>query len=257
MSDQARMAVSGGEVEYWVLAPNGSLAGALVFLHEGLGSLRSWRELPADLAGRTGRPALVWSRHGYGWSAPAESPWPVDYMHREALVALPDLLAQLGVSEPVLVGHSDGASIALIAAGAGAVAAAGIAVLAPHVFVEERSLAGIRAARRLYETTDLRDRLSRYHRDPDATFTGWNQAWLSPRFRQWNIEDFLGTIRCPVMAVQCQDDPYGTLAQLDRLEAGLGRPLHKRLVFPTGGHVPHQTHRDEVATAIAAFAAGR
>jgi pimeloyl-ACP methyl ester carboxylesterase len=253
-----RVSVGGGYVEYQMLAPetgNGTAGGILVFLHEGLGSSELWRDFPAAVAARSGRAALVWSRHNYGRSQVTSRRWGPDYMHREALVVLPELLSGLEVTRPVLVGHSDGASIALIAAGAGAVDAAGLVVLAPHVMVEQRSVEGVRQAVVTFSDPARKGRLGRYHDDPDAALGAWSGAWLAPEFRSWNIEEYLAGIACPVMAVQCEDDAYGTVAQIDRLEAGLERPLARRLIFPTGGHAPHQSHPDEVTGAIAAFVA--
>src|SRR5262245_36795496 len=162
---------------------------ALVFLHEGLGSVRQWRDFPERVGRATGRAALVYSRYGYGGSDVLVEPRAgVRFMHDAALVELPELLAKLDVREPVLVGHSDGASIGLIHAGAGLPVRA-LAVLAPHVFVEDVCLRSIEAAKRAFETGDLSARLGRYHRDPARTFHLWNDAWLDPEFRAWNIEE--------------------------------------------------------------------
>jgi pimeloyl-ACP methyl ester carboxylesterase len=158
----------------------------------------------------------------------------------------------LAIETPILIGHSDGASIALIHAGAGMRPVAGVVALAPHVLVEERSLAGIRAARHEYLHGDLAARMGRYHDDPDATFWGWNDIWLSDSFRAWNIEAHLPAITCPVLLVQCADDRYGTLDQLDRIERQVAGPV-ERLVLPDGGHAPHLSHPDAVANRIAAF----
>jgi pimeloyl-ACP methyl ester carboxylesterase len=243
------LALAGGDVEYRVIA--GTRGRPLVFLHEGLGCQALWRTFPDDLAARTGRPAMVWSRHGYGRSRPRPGRWPVSYMHTEALDVLPELLDRLGLDSPILVGHSDGASIALIHAGSGR-PVTGIVGLAPHVLVEERSLAGIRAARQQYATTDLPARLGRYHADPDATFFGWNDVWLDPAFRSWNIEDSVAGVTCRVLAVQCADDEYGTVEQVERIaRQAAGRV--ESLVFPTGGHAPHQSHAEEVTAAVAEF----
>jgi pimeloyl-ACP methyl ester carboxylesterase len=225
---------------------------ALVLLHEGLGSLKLWREVPAVLASLTGRHVVVWSRHGYGRSAAVNGPRPTTYMHDEALEVLPEFLDRLAIQSPVLIGHSDGASIALIHAGAGIRAVAGVVALAPHVRVEDRSLAGIRAARHEYGRGDLAARMGRYHDNADATFWGWNDIWLADSFRAWNIEAYLPAITCPVLLVQCADDQYGTLDQLDRIERQVAGPV-ERLVLPDGGHSPHLSHPEAVATRIAAF----
>lgn len=239
-----------GEVEVleW---PGPARVTPIVMLHEGLGSARLWRSFPADLAARTGRPTVAWSRHGYGSSAVVSEPRRSDYMHGEALRVLPELLGRLGIERPVLVGHSDGASIALIHAGAGH-RVSGVVAIAPHVFVEDRSIAGIRAARERFESTDLPSRLGRHHRNPEATFRGWNDIWLSPEFREWNIEEYLPGVQAPVLAIQAADDEYGTVEQLDRIEAGVSGPF-ERLELPTGGHSPQVASREEVLEAVAAF----
>lgn len=242
--------LDGGPVEVleW---PARSERAPVVLLHEGLGSARLWRSFPTELAAVTSRTVVAWSRHGYGSSAVVTSPRAPSYMHDEALAVLPRLLQKLRLDGPVLLGHSDGASIALIHAGAGH-PVTGIVAIAPHVFVEEESLAGIRAARERFDTSDLAARLGRHHRDPEATFRGWNDIWLSPAFRDWNIEEYLPGISAPVLAVQSADDEFGTLAQLDRMEAGLGGPF-RRLVLPEGGHAPHMSRPAEVTRAVVDF----
>ncbi len=226
-----------------------------MLLHEGLGSARLWRSFPETLAARTGLRTVTWSRHGYGASDVLERKRTVRYMHEEALHVLPDLFATLEVGASVLIGHSDGASIALIHAGGAAATGRpvlGVVTLAPHVFVEDQSVESIQAARRQYLAGDLRARLDRHHADTDATFWGWNDIWLSREFRAWSIEEYLPAISCPVLLIQCEDDPYGTLEQLDRIERGLGGPS-SRLVFPAGGHAPHLSHSEAVAGTVARF----
>lgn len=223
-----------------------------MFLHEGLGSVSLWRDFPHRLAAATGRPALVYSRHGYGWSDPLTSPQPVDFMHREALTVLPAVVDTLEIGDPWLIGHSDGASIALIQAGIGGLDVRGMVALAPHVFVEPESLAGARTALQAFETTDMAERMSRYHRDPAATFYGWYDAWQSPDFREWNIEGVLGGIDCPVLVVQGADDQYGTVAQLDAIETGVAG-FTRRLWLEECGHSPHLDRPTEVLTATVAF----
>jgi pimeloyl-ACP methyl ester carboxylesterase len=225
-------------------------APTLVFLHEGLGSVALWKDFPARVARATGCPALVYSRAGYGRSSPAALPRAPDYMHVEALTVLPALLDRLGIDDPVLIGHSDGASIALLHAGSDRRPVRALIALAPHVFVEDISIANITEARRQYETTDLRDRLARRHADPDAAFRGWNDIWLSPAFRAWNIESCLPGVRCPLLLIQGRDDQYGTTAQLDAIERQAGGEV-SRLELADCRHSPH---RDQPAATLAAIA---
>jgi pimeloyl-ACP methyl ester carboxylesterase len=222
---------------------------ALVFLHEGLGSVALWRDFPARLAAETGRRALLYSRAGHGASPAPAGPRTPRFMHDEALDALPALLAEHGIERPVLVGHSDGASIALIHASQHPVTK--LVVLAPHVFVEDLSVASIREARETFETTDLRDRMARYHRDPEATFRLWNDIWLDPAFRDWNIEDVLPGIEAPLLAIQGEHDQYGTLAQIDAIEAGVRGPFERVVV--DARHAPHLEAPEETLRAAAEF----
>jgi pimeloyl-ACP methyl ester carboxylesterase len=227
---------------------------ALVFLHEGLGSVAMWRGFPARVAEVTGCPTLVYSRYGYGGSDVLEAPFAVDYMHREAQDALPALLARLGVERPVLVGHSDGASIALIYAGTHPEAVRGLVVLAPHVFVEDLSVRSIAEAKVGFETTEMKKKLARYHTDARRTFYGWNDIWLSPDFRRWNIEECLPGIRCPVLAVQGEDDEYGTMAQIETIAARVAGPC-ELVRIAACGHRLHRDQHDVTLEAIARFVA--
>lgn len=241
--------LAGGPIEYtWI---DGDDVGApLVLLHEGLGCVALWRDFPTALAQATGRSALVYSRYGYGASGPARLPRGVEFMHTEALEVLPELVARLAVPPMVLVGHSDGASIALIAAGRGAVETVGVAVLAPHVFVEDSGVAAIEQTRQRYLADErFRAGLARFHRDPDLTFWGWNDIWLADAFRSWDITDTLWSIDVPVAAVQGRDDPYGTLAQLEAIETRL-RGRYARVVMETTGHAPHLEHPAEVVAVL-------
>ena len=217
--------------------------GALVFLHEGLGSIAQWRDTPAEIARRTGLPAVVYSREGYGHSSPVAVPRPLTYMHDEARKLPP-------VEDPILVGHSDGASIAIIAAGDGLVQPRALVLIAPHVFVEDISLASIAAAREAYEHGDLRARLARYHDDVDGAFWGWNRAWLDPGFRAWNLEAYLPRIKTPTLVVQGIGDQYGTLAQVEAIERQLGGPVETMLVAGAG----HSPFRDQPALVHARIA---
>jgi len=223
----------------------------LVLLHEGLGSIAMWRDFPGRLAHATGCSTVVYSRYGYGNSDPLREDRPVRYMHDEALVALPELLDRLAIERPILVGHSDGGSIALIHAGAGERPLTGVVTLSAHVLVEDISVASIAAAKTAYETTDLRAKLARYHADVDSAFLGWNRVWLHPEFRAWNIEEFLSRIACPVLAIQGDDDEYGTMEQMRRIGA---RVRDVELVaLEDCRHSPHRDQPDAVLEAITRF----
>jgi pimeloyl-ACP methyl ester carboxylesterase len=224
---------------------------ALVFLHEGLGSVAMWREFPSRVAAATGRRTLVYSRQGYGRSAKLTGPRRPDYMHREALETLPALRAERGLADPVLIGHSDGASIALIHAGAGH-KVRGIVAMAPHVFVEDVTIRSIEAAREAWRTTDLRTRLRRYHDDVDGAFRGWNDAWLDPAFRDWNIEACLPAVTCPLLAIQGRDDEYGTMAQLDEIARRAKGPC-ELLKLEKCGHAPFRDQPQTVLEEVTRF----
>jgi pimeloyl-ACP methyl ester carboxylesterase len=227
----------------------------LVLLHEGLGSLALWRDFPSLLAAATGCRTITYSRQGYGMSDRLAGPRAVDYIHREALEILPQVIAALSIEEPVLIGHSDGASIAMIFAGDGRRQARGLVLMAPHVFVEDVTIAGIAAAKTAYQSADLRARLARYHRDVDDAFWGWNNIWLNPEFRRWNIENALPGIRCPLMMIQGSDDEYGTLAQFERIRAGVSTTQITELILPDCRHSPHRDQPAATLRAIADFVA--
>lgn len=235
--------------------PTAATRAPLVFLHEGLGSVGLWRDVPDRVRAATGAPTtLVYSRHGHGRSVVVTEPAPVSYMHHEADVVLPALLHRLGIERPVLIGHSDGASIALLHAGAGH-DVAGLVLLAPHVFVEDVTVASIEAVRDRFDTTDLAERMSRHHDDATATFRRWNDVWLSRAFRTWDITDRLGAIEAPVLVIQGLADEYGTLAQVDAIEAGVSGPC-ERLVLDGVGHAPHLEAPDATIAAITRFVTG-
>jgi pimeloyl-ACP methyl ester carboxylesterase len=222
-------------------------------LHEGLGSVAMWKDLPRQLADRTGRDVVAYSRRGYGRSAPIDGPRAMTYMHREGEVVLPALLAALEVPRAILFGHSDGASIALICAGTRPQLAAALILEAPHVFVEDLSVNSIAAARDAWHATDLRAKLARYHDDVDGAFRGWNDAWLDPRFRDWNIEAYADGVRCPVLVVQGEADEYGTIAQVDTIAARIAKSAV--FVVPAAGHSPHRDAAVAVLDRIVAFTA--
>jgi len=246
-----QISVAGRPLEYQWIGKSGPV---LVFLHEGLGSIRQWRDFPQKVAGATGCRALVYDRYGYGNSAVLrEAGVGVDFMHDGALNELPELLEILQVENPILVGHSDGASIALIHAGT--YATRGVAVLAPHVFVEDSGLKSIKAINDSFETSGLSERLGKYHRNAGKTFHLWADAWLDPEFRKWNIEDYLPRIKCPVLAIQGEQDEYGTMAQLDAIAKQAGGPC-ELLKLPDCGHSPHKDQPEKVLAAVTGFIQG-
>lgn len=228
----------------------------LLFLHEGLGSRSMWREFPRALCDAAGLRGLVYSRPGYGRSTPrpADERWRPDFMHRQADQVLPALRRALGIEQPAwLLGHSDGGSIALLHAAHHPDAVAGLVVMAPHVFVENLSIDSIRRTRETFLSTDLRDRLARHHEDVDSAFWGWNDIWLDPAFRNWNIEAEVACIRCPVLAIQGIDDEYGTMEQIHRIRSQL--PSAQLLELADCGHSPHRDQPDRVVAAGAGFVA--
>ena len=233
--------------------PPPTAAPTLVFLHEGLGSARMWRDFPQRLAAATGCGALVYSRAGYGSSDPAPLPWPIRYMHDEAVV-LERVLEAAYVRDAILVGHSDGGSIAIIYAGsAPRPSLRGMILEAPHVFAEPGGLASIANMRTLYETTDLRERLARYHgANIDNAFRGWNGVWLHPDFVRWNIEEFLPSIDVPLLLVQGEDDEYGTWKQIESIERQVPGPV-ETLRVPLCGHSPHRDQPEIVLEAMTRF----
>ena len=224
----------------------------LVFLHEGLGSVAAWRDFPRALCERLGAPGLVYSRRGYGQSDPLAAPRGTDYLHHEALAVLPALRAALGIERPVLVGHSDGGSIALLHAARHE--CAGLAAMAPHVRVEEMTLESIAAARAAWSAggpdNRLRAALARVHADAAGAFFGWNDAWLAPAFAHWNIEAEIETVACPVLAIQGADDEYGSFDQIDRIAARVARRC-TLLKLAACGHAPQRDQPEAVAAAIA------
>jgi pimeloyl-ACP methyl ester carboxylesterase len=225
----------------------------LVFLHEGLGSISLWRDFPAKVAAATGWQALVYSRQGYGASDPIPGERGVGYMHDEAEIVLPALLEGLQIGNPVLIGHSDGGSIALIHAGAGH-KVRGIVTMAAHVFVEDITVRSIAEAKVAFETTNLAERMGRHHKDPRAAFWGWNRIWLDPEFRAWNIEAYLPSVTCPVLAIQGLDDEYGTPAQVEAIARGVGGPV-RTLLLPDCKHSPHRDQEAATLEAVLGFVA--
>ena len=241
----------GRRIEYRFAVPAAANGVDLVMLHEGLGSVSMWRDFPEQLAQATGCRTLLFSRHGYGGSSPLDAPRGVNYMHEEARIWLPAILGRLGIRRPLLFGHSDGASIALIQAARPESEVAGIIALAPHVKVEDLTVQSIAAAKTAYLETDLRSRLSRHHREVDSAFWGWNRIWLDPAFRSWNIEALLPTIRCPILAIQGEDDEYGTMEQLASIARAA--PDARLLALPACRHSPHRDQPQAVLAVVREF----
>jgi pimeloyl-ACP methyl ester carboxylesterase len=221
----------------------------LVLLHEGLGSVSAWRGFPEALHCATSRRVVAFSRFGHGRSDPPLEPRTPAFFHEEALDVLPQVLRRLDAEEPVLVGHSDGASIALIHAGTQPVR--GLVLIAPHVVVEDVTVAAIRETLERFETTDLRERLARHHDDPDVAFRNWCDVWLDPAFRSWTLEPDAARVDCPALLIQGTEDPYGTLDQLDRIEARVRGPT-RRVVVP-GGHGLHREAPVQIVREVARF----
>jgi pimeloyl-ACP methyl ester carboxylesterase len=246
------LVAAGRRLEYrWIPAARRDVP-PLVFLHEGLGSVALWSDFPDRLAAATGSGALIYSRYGFGRSDRLREPRSPDYLEREALEALPAVLEDRGIERPVLIGHSDGATIALIHAAAGRWPVRGLVLEAPHVFVEDVTIRGIERARAEYDAGRLRGKLQPWHEDVDATFRGWADLWLLPGFRAWNIERILPGIHCPVLVIQGEEDRYGTAAQLEAIERG-ARGRVETMMLPSCGHAPHAEQPEIVLAAMARF----
>ena len=247
--------VAGHRLEYEWIGSRASGEPTLVFLHEGLGSVGLWRDFPAALCRRTSCSGLVYSRWGHGASDPLDGPRAVRFMHEEALVVLPALLDAFGIRRPILVGHSDGGSIALIYEGSRIGRSAGVILEAPHVFVEELTVKSIARIETLYEHGDLRSKLARYHGERvDPLFRAWTGVWLSREFRSWNIEEYLPGVLAPTLILQGLDDEYGTEKQVETIARILGERCES-LMLPACGHTPHVDQRSAAEAAMAAFVA--
>jgi pimeloyl-ACP methyl ester carboxylesterase len=245
----------GKRLEAVAYGPPPDEAPTIVMLHEGLGCVALWRDFPQRLAAATGFGVFAYSRAGYGGSERIDLPRPLDYMSREARLSLPAALEVIGFKRGVLLGHSDGASIAAIAAGEGAdERIEGLILMAPHLFTEDIGLASIAAARRAYETGNLRARLAKYHADVDVAFRGWNEAWLDPGFRAWNIEDAVARWRVPALVIQGAEDQYGTVKQIRAIEARSPAPV-RSLVLEGCRHAPQFDQPEATIEAIFQFCA--
>jgi pimeloyl-ACP methyl ester carboxylesterase len=245
------------QIEYAWIDHERAGAPLVVFLHEGLGSLAMWRDFPKRLCAAAGVRGLAFSRYGYGASTPraADEKWTVDFMHVQALEVLPQLFGKLGIgtggAPPWLFGHSDGGSIALIYAASHPRAISGVIAVAPHIMVEDVSVASIQRAKAAYLTTDLRAKLGRYHADPDSAFWGWNDVWLDARFRAWSIEAMLPGLACHVLAVQGSDDEYGTLEQIEGIRRRA--PQTELAVLAGCGHSPHREAPEHLIRIVVDF----
>jgi pimeloyl-ACP methyl ester carboxylesterase len=247
--------IAGKRLETLCLGPAPDRAPTLVLLHEGLGCVDLWRDFPRRLAEATGFGVFVYSRAGYGRSEPVELPRPLDYMTREARDTLPVLLDAIGVRRCVLLGHSDGASIAAIHAGSVEdFRVRGLVLIAPHFFTEDSGLSAIAAASDAYANGDLRARLARYHADVDNAFGGWRDAWLDPGFKSWNVADVIDYWRVPALAIQGAGDQYGTLAQIREIETRAYSPVDVE-IFDDCKHAPHSEQPEKAVAAVADFCA--
>ena len=246
--------IGGSDLEYRMIGPAPSDAPTIVMLHEGLGSAALWGDFPQSLQAATGMGVFVYSRAGYGASTSVTLPRPLDYMSREALDVLPALLDAIGFQRGVLLGHSDGASIAAIYAGGSSDhRVRGVVLIAPHFIVEEISVASIAGIRKTYETTDLRSKLARWHQNVDNAFYGWNDAWLDPDFRRWDIGEYLAYIRVPVAILQGEDDQYGTIRQIEIAKDECYCPVDVT-VISGAGHSPHREVSELTLATISEFA---
>jgi pimeloyl-ACP methyl ester carboxylesterase len=242
------------DLEYRMLGPAPDEAPTIVMLHEGLGSVALWGDFPEKLQAATGAGIFVYSRAGYGASTPVKLPRPLDYMHREALEVLPKVLDAIGFRRGVLVGHSDGASIAAIyAGGVQDHRVRAIALIAPHFVVEDISVTSIAGIKTAYETTNLREKLARWHKDVDNAFYGWNGAWLDPAFRNWDISEYLAYIRVPIAIIQGADDQYGTTRQVEIAREECYCPVDVSMLRGAG-HSPHREAPEAALHAISDFA---
>lgn len=254
LSPTGFLAIDGADLEYRMIGPLPDAAPTLVLLHEGLGSAGLWGDFPDRLQAATGFGVLAYSRAGYGASSPVPLPRPLDYMHREAKDVLPKLLDTIGFRRGILVGHSDGASIAAIYAGSHQdYRLHGIALLAPHFIVEDISVKSIAEIKAAYETTNLREKLARWHKDVDNAFYGWNGAWLDPKFRDWDISEYLAYVRVPISILQGADDQYGTLRQIEIAKQECYCPVDVSII-EDAGHSPHREAAERTLEIVADFA---
>jgi pimeloyl-ACP methyl ester carboxylesterase len=254
LSPTGFLSIGASDLEYRMVGPVPDDAPTIVMLHEGLGCAGLWGDFPDRLQALTGAGVFVYSRAGYGASTKVELPRPLDYMHIEALDVLPKLLEKIGFRRGLLLGHSDGASIAAIyAGGIQDHRVRGVAMIAPHFVTEDIGLAAIEQTRKAYETSGLKSKLKRWHGDVDNAFYGWSGAWLDPEFRGWDISEYLAYIRVPVAILQGADDQYGTIRQIEIAQEECYCPVDVTII-PGAGHSPHREAPQATLTAISEFA---
>ncbi|MCB1363840.1 MAG: alpha/beta hydrolase [Rhodobacteraceae bacterium] len=252
---QTPLVVGGVQLEYACYGPGPDAAPTIVMLHEGLGCAALWRDFPRRVAERTGMGVFVYSRQGYGRSDPVKLPRPLDFMTREAVDVLPPLLDAIGFRRGILLGHSDGATIAAIHGGSiEDHRVRGLILMAPHFFTEPMGLAEIERAREIFATTDLKQKMAKYHSDPEGAFRGWNDVWLAAGFEAWNVADVIDYIRVPVLAIQGRDDQYGTLAQIEEIETRSYAPVDVAILDDCR-HAPYLEQPEAVLDAVAEFCA--
>jgi len=245
--------VSGKSLEWGTFGTAPKAGTVIVMLHEGLGCLALWRDFPKRVAAATDLPVFAYSRAGYGQSDPAELPRPLDYMTREATDVLPDVLNMIGGERYILLGHSDGATIAAEYAGRiSDFRIRGLILMAPHFFIEPMNLAEIRKAKATFETSDLKARMAKYHRDPEATFSGWNDAWLNPGFKDWDVSEVIDYLRIPTLVIQGQEDQYGTIAQVQEIETRSYAPVDVEMLDDCR-HAPHVDQPERALASIKEF----
>jgi pimeloyl-ACP methyl ester carboxylesterase len=253
LSPTGFLRINASDLEYRMIGPSPADAPTIVMLHEGLGSAALWGDFPEKLQAATGAGVFAYSRAGYGASTAVKLPRPIDYMHFEALDVLPKLLDAIGFQRGLLCGHSDGASIAAIYAGAHQDHRLhGVVMIAPHFIVEEISVRSIAEIKQAYETTDLKAKLARWHKDVDNAFYGWNGAWLDPTFRDWDISEYLAYIRVPVAILQGVDDQYGTMRQVEIAQQECYCPVDVTII-PGAGHSPHREAPAPTLQAVTEF----
>jgi pimeloyl-ACP methyl ester carboxylesterase len=240
LQDSGFLSINGHQLEYRMIGPRPAEAPTLVMLHEGLGCVGMWGDFPDVLQETTGCGVFLYSREGYGQSSQFERPWPLSFMHTHAREILPRVLHSIGFREGLIIGHSDGASIATIYAGSRQDhRLRGLVLIAPHFFTEDMGIASIVETKKAYESADLRVKLARWHENPDDVFRGWNDAWLHPAFRKWDITEELAYIRVPVLIVQGEDDQYGTMKQIEAAQRDCYCPVEVALL-PGVRHSPHR-----------------